>query len=214
MRRQRGFTLAEVLVVTAIAFVAGWLLLRLVDAATNASWRVAQRLSSASAADRLCDRLAAQAAGAWSVFVPDADVAGNSNADGHEVDFATQDAAHRQHWSAFTFDARANRVTAYAYAPGVAPAAGEHFDNVGDLQATGFAVTALTDPAGPGYDPLFAGASASGVDVDFGWGSKATGGNHLVRVRLTGDGVARSLTLASATAPTHFTVVVEYTPSP
>jgi hypothetical protein len=52
------------------------------------------------------------------------------------------------------------------------------------------------------------------VDVDYGWGSAAAGGNHVVRVRVTGLGVDRTTFLASATAPSHFTVVVKYTPPP
>jgi Tfp pilus assembly major pilin PilA len=215
VRRQRGFTLAELMVATGVAFVLGWLLLRLVATTLLASGHVGARLNASSSADRLAERLESDASSAWSVFVPEMDVGGAANADGHELDFVSEDASHRQYWWAYAFDARSQSVTAYAYAPGTAPAAGQQFDGVTALQAKVFAVTALPDPSSAIYDPLFAGAAATPVDFDFGWNNaQARGGNRFVRVTFSGTGVDRELLLSSGTAPSHFTVVLRYTPAP
>ncbi|MBV8490881.1 MAG: prepilin-type N-terminal cleavage/methylation domain-containing protein [Candidatus Eremiobacteraeota bacterium] len=214
MRRQQGFTLAEVLVATAIAFVLGWLLLRLDANASGAASRAGARAGAAGSAGRLAERLESDATSAWSVFVPDTDVQGAANADGHELDFANEDASHDRRWWAYDFDATTQTVTSYAYVPDGAPTAGERFPSVASFSARGFAISAIGDPASPIYDPLFAGASAVPVDFHFGWNARALGGNHVVRVTFDGDGSANDLLLSSATAPTHFTVVVQYTPPP
>ncbi len=212
--RQRGFSLVEVLVATAIAFVVGWLLLRLTGGTMAAAARGSSRLAGGSAASRLSERLTAEAASAWSVFVPPADALGNDNADGHELDFAGEDAGHRQWCHAYAFDAATGRVAAYAYLPGGAAASGETFDGIASLHAKVFPIAALWNAGGELYDPLFAGSSASDVAYDFGWNPMAAGGNRLVRVALKADGANGELVLSSATAPTHFTVVIEYTPAP
>lgn len=214
LRRQSGFTLAEVLVSTAIAFALGWLLLRLVESAVGAAALANARTNAANSSDRLAERLDADASSAWSVFVPDADVAGNANGDGHELDFASEDASHAQYWWAYDYDAASQTVTQYAYEPGNAARAVQAFDGIARFVAKGFNATALTDRASGAYDPLFAGATVSNVDFDFGWNPRALGGNPLVRVALNAAGVERELVLSSATAPSHFTAVVQYTPPP
>ena len=214
MEAQRGFTLAETLVAAAIAFVIGWQLLAFAHALVLGASHLDARLRARSAADRLEERLAGDAGGAWSVFVPPRDVFGVRNADGHEVDFVTEDAAHRTFWWAYGYDGATQRVTAYAYAPGGVPEAGETYDGIGAFAAHAHPVTDLLQPASEIYDPLFAGTTVGPIVVPFGWSSAAAGGNGLVRVRLRGGGVARDALLAAGTAPTRFTVVVEYTPAP
>lgn len=214
MRGQRGFSAIEVSVAAAIALVAGLQLLAMTHALLVGAAHLDDRLRARSAADRLEERLSADAASAWSVFVPDTDAGGNANGDGHEVDFVTEDGAHDPLWWAYAYDARTHAVTRYAYAPGRAPLPGERFEDLRGLRAVTHPVSDLSNRNSGIYDPLFAAASVPAVDVAFGWNPRALGGNHLVAVRITATGIVRTLLLAAATAPSHFTIVVKYTPPP
>jgi hypothetical protein len=207
--------LVEVLVAAAVAFVLAWLLVRLAGQTIFAAAHLDTRLNGRSATDRLAERLESDAAGAWSIFVPVSDVFGASNADAHELDFTTQDASHRIYWWAYGYNPTTQRVTVYAYTPGSAPLAGDEFDGITGFGAESHPVTDLADPQSDIYDALFAGASVTPVDFDFGFNQGAAmGGNRLTRVQLEAAGVDRTLLLSSATAPTHFTVVVNYTSPP
>lgn len=207
--------LFEVLIAAAIAFVLTWLLVRLASQTIFVTAHLDTRLTARSATDRLAERLESDAAGAWSIFVPDGDVFGTNNADAHELDFTTQDASHRTYWWAYNYTAAARRVTVYAYTPGTPPIAGDVFEGITGFGAESHPVTDLGNPNSDIYDALFAGATVTPVDFDFGWSlSAANGGNRLTRVQLEASGVDRTILLSSATAPTHFTIVVEYTSPP
>lgn len=214
MRAQRGYTLIEVLVAASIALVAGWLLVRLCHAAVFAAAHLDGRLNARSAADRLHERLLSDAAAAWSVFVPAADALGASNADGHEIDFVSEDGAHNEFWWAYDFEASASRVTKYAYTPGSPPVAGDAYEGITGFSARTHPLTDLENAASDAYDPLFAGDALADADVPFDWGGLAVGGNHLVRVAIAAPGVERAVSLSSGTAPSHFSIVVDYTPPP
>jgi hypothetical protein len=172
------------------------------------------RLRSRGSADRLEERLTADASSAWSVFVPADGVRGEPNPDGHEVDFVTEDASHVPSWWAYAFDAASRRVTRYAYLPGGPALPGERYDDLDGLSARAHPISDLSRRTSGVYDPLFAQASAPNVDVTFGWNPAAVGGNRVVAIRVTGDGIDRTLLLSSATAPSRFTVIVKYTPAP
>lgn len=214
MKAQRGFSLLETLVAAAIAFIIGWQLLQLTHATALGASRFDRRVRARSAVDALEERLAADAAGAWSVFVPAADVRGQPNGDGHEVDFVTEDAAHRSYWWAYAYDPAAGRVTHYTYAPGRSAAAGESYDGVDAFDARTHSISDLARPQSAIYDPLFAGDALVPVDLPFGWNAAAVGGNHIVHVRVRGGNTLADTLLTSANAPTHFTIVVRYTPPP
>ena len=214
MELQRGFSLVETIVASAIAFIAGSLLVWLAHATVFQASHLDARLNAAGAADRLAERLQTDASSAWSVFVPSTDVLGNANADGHELDFVTEDASHSTYWWAYRFDGARQRVTVYAYKPGSPAVAGYVYAAITGLRAEKHAITDVSNAASNAYDPLFAGATITPVDVDYDWSTQAPGGNHLVRVAITGTGIQRSLLLVSGTAPTHFTVIVDYTPPP
>jgi hypothetical protein len=207
--------LIEILVAAAVAFVLTWLLVRLAGQTIFAAAHLDARLAARSSTDRLAERLESDAAGAWSIFVPATDVFGAGNGDAHELDFTTQDASHRTYWWAYGYAAASQRVTVYAYSLGSPPIAGDVFDGITGFGAESHPVTDIADANSDVNDALFAGASVAPVDFDFGWSQgAASGGNRLTRVRLEAAGVDRAILLSSATAPTHFTVVVEYTPAP
>jgi len=207
--------LIEVLAAAAVAFVLTWLLVRLAGETIFAAGHLDARLTARSATDRLAERLESDAAGAWSIFVPAADVFGASNADAHELDFMTEDASHRTYWWAYGYAAATQCVTVYAYAPGSSPTAGDTFQGITGFGAETHPVSDLANPASDVYDALFSSASATPVAFDFGWSQHAAvGGNALTRVQIEATGVDRTLLLSTATAPTHFTVVVDYTPPP
>ncbi|HKE35802.1 MAG TPA: hypothetical protein VKB39_00120 [Candidatus Baltobacteraceae bacterium] len=206
--------MAEVLIAAAMAFTIGAVLVWLAHATVLAAGHLDRRVRARGSTDRLAERLTADASSAWSIFVPARDVLGNTNADGHEVDFADEDASHRSYWWAYDFDAHASQVTVYAYAPGTPPSAGDVYDGINVFSSETHAITDLANPVSDVYDVLFAGDALSAVDVPFEWGGNATGGNHLVRIRIAAEGIDRTQLLATATAPTHFTVVVDYTPAP
>lgn len=214
MRSQRGFSLAEITVASAIAFTIGALLVWLTHVTVLAAAHLDRRLSARDTVDRLAERMMTDASSAWSVFVPVHDVLGDANADGHELDVVSEDASHRSYWWAYDFDARASHVTVYAYAPGTPPSAGDVYPDVNAFSAETHALRDLADPSSDVYDALFAGDVLTPVDVPFDWGGNAIGGNHLVRLHVSAEGVDRTILLATGTAPTHFTVVVDYTPPP
>ncbi len=207
--------LLEVVVAAGIAFVLAWALVRVAHDAVFTAVHLDTRLRAHDATQRLAERMESDAASAWSLFIPAADVLGASNADGHELDFVTEDASHDTYWWAYRYDPAAQRVTDYAYAPGGATRAGDVFDGITAFGAESDPVTDVALPASPAYDPLLASAGATPVDFDYGFARpEALGGNRLTLVHLTAAGVNRTLRLATNTAPTHFTVVVKYTPAP
>ena len=214
MESQRAFSLVEVVVASAIACTIGALLVWLTHATVLAAAHLNQRLTARGTVDRLAERLTADASSAWSVFVPPRDVLGNANADGHEVDFVSEDASHRSYWWAYDFDSRASSVTVYAYAPGTPASAGDVYSAIDELTAEIHPLTDLANPSSDVYDALYANDTLSPVDVPFEWNANAVGGNRLLRVRVAAAGVDRTLMLATATAPSHFTVIVDYTPAP
>ncbi len=212
---ERGFTLVETLIATAIAAVTIGGLVLLAAHLTSLAARLHARADAQMRADRLNERLASEAAGAWAVFVPPADVLGIANGDGHELDFFAEDALHRPYAWAYRYDTTRGTLARYAYAPGEPPIQTEALGAFDAFVARGpFAPSALGDPTSGAYDPLFAGASVPFVAHAFAQMPNATGGNAFVVVRVRAAGVDRNETLASATAPTTFTVLVSYTPSP
>jgi prepilin-type N-terminal cleavage/methylation domain-containing protein len=209
MERQAGFTLIETLIGAAIAVVIVWGLLVFADRLVF--WAAAgnERVNAVADADRLVERMSSEAASSWAVWVPATDALGASNADGHEVDFFTEDGAHRVYIWGYNFNPTTGTITRYALDPDNAPSAG---DTLGAIDA--FSASALSVSELGAYDPLFGGASATDVPFTFAAMPGAIGGNRLVVVQITASGVNRSVLLASADAPTAFTVVVTYTPSP
>ncbi len=209
MDRQAGFTLIETVVGAAIGVTIVWCVLGFADRMVFWSASANARLVGVANAERLIERLSSEAASSLAVYVPATDALGASNGDGHEVDFFTEDGAHRTYGWAYNFAAGTKTVTRYTLNPGSAASAGDTLAGIDSLSASPLTVGQLGT-----YDALFAGANASDVPYTFAAMPGALGGNRLVAVQITASGVDRSVLLASADAPTAFTVVVTYTASP
>lgn len=212
---QRGFTLVEVLVSSAIAVTIGLALAAFVHAVAGWGVRAAAATNAQAALDGLAERWNAQSATAWSVFTPATDVLRRSNADGHEFDIATVDSQRRPSFRAYRYDAAAHTLTEYAYAsPGSVPIAGNAVANISTFEAHTYPAGALADSDSPAYDPVFEDAHILDADVPVGLGPEALGGNRITRVHITSEHEDRSIALSSATAPSNFTIILTYTPPP
>jgi type II secretory pathway pseudopilin PulG len=213
-RHERGFSLVEVVIAGAVGVFILLAVLSTANTFISGAARTNARLESQAAADRLVERVATEASGAWAVFVPANDVAGRSNADGHELDLFSEDGAHRTYAWAYLYDAQTKFVTRYVCAPGTAAVATETLGPFDAFEADPADVTGLAKPSSIIYDPLFAGATAPVVHYAYAAMPSAIGGNAIVRLHLLASGVDRAEMLAGANAPTTFTVVIRYTPSP
>lgn len=120
----------------------------------------------------------------------DADAAWAITAQGNQLQFYRRDGFGQTHVSTY-----------------LSPIAG-----VGTFSAQTYPVTALQDPASPIYNPLFAGAQLVPAAVEFEPGSR--GGNAVTAVTLASAHYSRTLLLVTRTAPSGFTIVMRYTPSP
>jgi hypothetical protein len=206
---QAGFTLVELVIGAAVAAVVIGSLVLFASRLALTTSALDTRVQSQSAVERLMERLATEAASAWAVYIPPSDVNGNANADGHEVDFFAEDGSHRPYSWAYTFDGSRKQLTRYAFAPGVPASAGEVTSPIDGFLASTVSVGQIG-----AVDPLFAGATTTPVTFTFDASPPAVGGNALVQLQIDASGVDRRELLASETAPTTFTVVVKYTPSP
>lgn len=162
--------------------------------------------------EQLLERMRSEAESAWSISVPPTDVTGASNADGHEVDFATEDATRNLYRWAYRYDPAAQTITRYAAATGASPQPGVSIPGVSAFSARIYPVNAVADPSSPIYDPLFAGDSVTPVSFPLPGGS--AGGNAFVFVVVAAAGTSVRELLSTGVAPTQFTVVVKYTPPP
>ncbi len=211
---ERGFTLIEVLLGAAAGAALTFLLLVVAAQHVRSAALLNARLNAQSAAMHLSERMSAECAGAWAIFVPPADVLGRDNADGHEVDFFSEDGAHRAYAWAYRYDAAAKSITRYAYAPGIAAVAGEALGPFDSFHAQNAGAATISSPPSPIYDPLFANLAVPDVRYSFAAMPGAVGGNAMTRVSIAAAGARIDTTLASATAPTSFTIRVTYTPAP
>ncbi|MDQ2992758.1 MAG: prepilin-type N-terminal cleavage/methylation domain-containing protein [Candidatus Eremiobacteraeota bacterium] len=210
MDSERGFSLVEVLIAAGISVMLAAMLVVVAHAFIGWSHRASASGNAQAGFDRLEEPFTTESAGAWSVFVPATDVLGMSNADGHELDIATEDALRRPSFRASRYDAGAATLSEYVYgAPSDTPIA------TGDVTTGVTAFSAINGSASTLAGPLFANATIADADVPLQLGSpEAIGGNRLTQIRVLIGTFEREMTLASATAPTSYTVVLRYTPAP
>lgn len=206
-RREAGFTLLEVLVALAIAVLLGGLLLRTSISALHWTALQSQRVHEHAQIGELVDRLESEEDSAWAIFTP--------YADGHEVDFFTRDGQNQPYFWAYTYDADAQTLTRSIYSTlGGARLTDIIYTGITAFYAHTYPLTALQDPSSKIYSPLYAGATLTPGSVAFFPGSEVAGGNQITYVRIDGPTLARELQLSTQTAPSGFTVVLQYTPAP
>ena len=136
MGRQAGFTLLETIVGAAIGVLLVWGVLAFADRMLAWGNAANQRVNAVANAERLIERMSSEAASSWAVFVPATDALGASNSDGHEVDFFTEDGAHRTYGWTYTFSAATKTLTRYALDPGNAASAGDQLADIDDFSAS------------------------------------------------------------------------------
>jgi hypothetical protein len=176
--------LLEVVVAAVIAAFVVWGLLALANRVVATAASLDARLNAEANADRLVERLASDAVSAWTVSAPSA----------NEIDFSSEDGSHRPFAWSYRYDATRQTVTR---------SSGEIFGAIGGFSATNESVNDLANPSAIAYDPLLAGSKVT-----------SSPGNAFVTLHLLGVGVDRTECFASGAAPTSFTVIVQYTPSP
>ena len=209
MRSERGFTLIELLVATAIWVGLTGTLLYATQTLLGGARQIASARADYRAVQRLVEQWDSEASSALAIFVPPRDVLGNANADGHEFDFYTRDAAHYGHFWAYRFDAAAQTIQRYTYAvPGeAATAADPPVAGIVALRASRKAASGLNQPFLGGYTP-------KDVVVNFGYPG-VDGGNALTDVVVTNRRGRFELELLPGTLVSGFSVVVgSFTPPP
>ena len=213
---ERGFSLLETIVALAIAVILGWLLFHALVQALRVGTLQAQRDGEQAVMGQLVDDLQTEEDDAWAIFNPPSDVLGKPNADGHEVDFYTRDGRQRTYFWSYTYDAAAQTLTRYRYAsPGAAPVKDASFAGITKFWSQTYPVTALQDAKTPVYSALYAGANLRSGIVHFYPGMPwIAGGNNITYAHIESATLSQDLELATQTAPTGFTVVLWYTPSP
>lgn len=206
----------ETLIAVAISVIIGMLLLQAASSFLHWSALAAQRNTENASLGELADRWEADEDSAWAIFTPPGDVLGASNADGHEVDFFTRDGHGRAYFWAYTFDSQAHTITRYLYdAPGSAPAKDTVYAGITKFATRTYPLTALQDASTPVYSPLYASATLqSGTVLFYPAMPWIAGGNNITWLRVETAANVREMQLATQTAPTGFTIVLSYTPSP
>lgn len=212
----RGFSLLELMVALAIATVIVWLLFHALSQALLAARMQARDDLEQSTIGQLVDTLTSEQDDAWAIYVPPADVHGASNGDGHEVDFFARDGKQRPYFWAYTYDKSAQTLTRYRFsAPGGIARQDTTYAGITKFYARTYPVTGLQDRATPIYSALYDGAALqSGVVRFYPSMPWIAGGNNITYVHIEGASMKQDLQLATNTAPSGFTVVVYYTPSP
>ncbi len=210
--RQRGAALLDLVVGAAVALVVFVFLVSLLHTLVLAAVSRHALMLARTQADQLIERMRSEATSAWSVSVPASDVDGNSNADGHEVTFTTEDQTRAQYSWCYFFNAQARTITRYSLAPGASPQPGPVYSDITAFSAQAYPANAISQPSSAIYDPLFAGTNVTPVSYELPDGTFA--GNAFVDVALSAAGTSRNVLVATGVAPTQFTVIVQYTPPP
>ena len=209
---ERGSSLLDVLLASAIGAMIALISIGVLRLGLSLTVQTTTAAGNFTHMRTVTDRLHARSASAWSVFVPTIDIFHHFNGDGHEVDFFTETANHVPLFWAERYDASKGTLTGYSYAtPGDPPTI--HDDPLTDVRSFTAHYGHLEDLAlesSPLYDPLFAHATLHNADLTFSSERGMHGGNAFVSLHMRIGKIAQDITLAAATTPTGFTVIVPY----
>ena len=175
------------------------------------------RFRDAATLTRLSSLWYAEQDDAWAIFTPPADVSGKPNTDGHELDFYTRDESGTDRFWAYTFDSNAQTLTRSTYAaPGASARVDQVFTGIASFHAQTYPLTALQDTASPIYSPMYASATVQNGAVRFFSQSAPwiAGGNQITDVRIANAQQSLEFHLSTQSAPSGYTVVLNYTPAP
>ena len=215
---QRGFTLLETLLALGVMTAIGLCLFSTLSGVVRWNGAAAQRENAEASLGGLVDRVEAEEDTAWAIFTPPQDVHGKNNSDGHELDFFLRDARNRAHFWAYCYDRATLTLQRFVYAApdSGAIASDAPIHGIAAFFAQTFPVTALQDSNSPLYSSLYRDAALRAATVHFGFADRPwiAGGNQITYVRLATAQSTRTLELSTQTAPSGFTVVLRYTPSP
>ena len=206
---ERGFTLVELLIATGIWVVLAGMLLFVTQGLFASARVMIEQRREYSQLSQLVETWEAESSSALAIFVPARDLLGNSNADGHEFDFYSRDAAHAGRFWAYRWDAATQTIQRYSYPSAGAPAtpSGAPLERVQSLRALRKAASTLRAPFLNGYVP-------KDVAVNFGYPG-VDGGNAIVDVVVANARGSREIELLPGTMPSGFAVVVSsFTPKP
>jgi type II secretory pathway component PulJ len=230
MIRERGFTVVEILVATAIFLAVGLTSLGLIGSLLRAARQGPSSAGGTIAVEQEIDALRSDAATSFAVFVPDRDVFGNINGAsanaGHEVDVYSKTDSGKPTFWAYDWNAKTKSLQRYDY--DLAGHVGEADRQTGAIDQNGNypAISGITsfsaetleasdlvgtkNAYGATISALFAGAvpRALPVGYDVGLGPRADlyGGNTTVQIKLASAHESRTVHLASGALPSGFTI--------
>lgn len=127
MSAQRGYSVPELLIAIVLLLSIGFATLGVLQSLTRALADRSTGESGSIALDETLERMRADAASAYAVFVPNRDVFGNPNAPGadsatpgagHEIDFYTKNDRGAEAYWAYDYDARAKTLQRFDYVTG------------------------------------------------------------------------------------------------
>lgn len=209
--------LLEILVAAGIALLLALLCATVSKSALSSFTHTGTRFRDAATLTRLSSLWYAEQDDAWAIFTPPADVNGKTNADGHEVDFYTRDESGTDRFWSYTFDAAAHTLTRYVYtALGASPTVDQTFTAVTSFRAQTYPLASLQDSTSPIYSPMYANATLQNGAVRF-FSQTApwiAGGNQITDVRIADAEQSLEFHLSTQSAPSGYTVVLNYTPTP
>ncbi|HLI95970.1 MAG TPA: prepilin-type N-terminal cleavage/methylation domain-containing protein, partial [Candidatus Baltobacteraceae bacterium] len=215
--RARGFTLLEVVISLALVALLAYLLLHVLGGGLAAARLQSERDVEQSTIGSLVDDLTEEEDDAWAIYNAPTDVLGQSNADGHEVDFFERDGKQRTYFWCYNYNAMTRTLTRYRFSfPGAVPQRDVVYTGITDFSSHTYPITAMQDPSTPVYSSLYSGAHLQSGIVRF-YASTMPwiqGGNNVTYVHIETPIVKQDLQLVTQTAPSGFTVVLWYTPSP
>ncbi|HET7813525.1 MAG TPA: hypothetical protein VFL13_04060, partial [Candidatus Baltobacteraceae bacterium] len=205
------------LVAAGIAMLLALLCASIAKSALSSFTHAGARFRDASTLAHLSSLWYAEQDDAWAIFTPPNDLTGKPNADGHELDFYAQDESGTDRFWAYSFDAPSHTLTRYVYsAPGASATIDQTFSGIASFAAHTYPLTALQDSSSPIYSPVYANATLHDGAVRF-FAATApwiAGGNQITDVRVTSTTQTLEFHLSTQSAPSGYTVVLNYTPAP